>query len=206
MLISRSLKSSQRGVTLFLAMIVLVAMMLSGIALFRTVDSGVLVAGNLAMQKSATRQGDQGSEAATTWLMEKSQTDPTALHEDSGAVGYVDYPFYVANALNDLPTAGQGWPVWWTAYTATHAPAVLATDPATGNTVAYLIQRLCSANGAPHAGAVACATPPESTDEGGSRGAGGIAMNRPTAVYYRITSRIEGPRNTVSFTQTVVSL
>lgn len=187
MLKIRAGKSRQRGVTLFLAMIVLVAMMLSGIALFRTADSGVLVAGNLAMQKSATRQGDQGTEAAVTWLVANAGT--AVLHDHAPGFGYV------ANALNDLPAPGDGWPVWWQAYSATHAPAVLATDPATGNTVAYLIQRLCPGLGA----AVSCATPPDRSDDRSG-------MTRPTAVYYRITSRIEGPRNTVSFIQTVVSL
>jgi hypothetical protein len=33
-----------------------------------------------------------------------------------------------------------------------------------------------------------------------------VALHRPTAVYYRITSRIVGPRNTVSFVQTNISL
>lgn len=200
MLRTRSMKS-QRGVTLFLAMIVLVAMLLSGIALFRTVDSSVLVAGNIAMQKSATRQGDQGSEDAIVWLVANAGT--SALYEGAGNV---DYPFYVANALNDTPGNHQTWSEWWDLYTTPHAPVTLATDANTGNTVSYIIQRLCSANGAPYSAGVNCAGPPQTTATGGSKGAGTVALQRATAVYYRITSRIVGPRNTVSVIQTVIAL
>jgi type IV pilus assembly protein PilX len=204
MLKVRAFKSSQRGVTLFLAMIVLVAMLLSGIALFRTVDSGVLVAGNIAMQKSATRQGDQGTEDAIAWLVANAGT--TALHEDSNNVGYVDYPFYAANAVNDTPGTNQTWAEWWDVYIVSHSPVALPVDSATGNTVTYLIQRLCSANGAPYSSGVSCIGPPQTTNTGGSKGAGVVALQRASAVYYRITSRIVGPRNTVSFVQTVIAL
>lgn len=204
MLIKRSFKSRQKGVTLFLAMIVLVAMLLSGIALFRTVDSGVLVAGNIAMQKSATRQGDQGTEDAVAWLV--SKVAGTDLYEDPNVVGYTDYPFYVANAANDIPGTNQTWSDWWNVYSGSHTPVTLAVDAATGNTVSYLIQRLCSANGAPYTTGVSCVGPPQTTATGGSKGAGAVRLERATAVYYRITSRIIGPRNTVSFIQTVISL
>jgi type IV pilus assembly protein PilX len=185
-------------------MIVLVAMLLSGIALFRTVDSGVLVAGNIAMQKSATRQGDQGTEDAVAWLVSKA--GGTDLYEDTNVIGYIDYPFYVANAANDIPGTNQTWSDWWDVYVTTHPAVSLATDVATGNTVSYIIQRLCSANGAPYTSGVSCVGPPQTTGTGGSKGAGVVALQRATAVYYRITSRIVGPRNTVSFVQTVISL
>lgn len=202
----RSSKSAQRGVTLFLALIVLVAMLLSGIALFRTVDTGILVAGNVAMQKSATRQGDQGTEAAIAWLVDKAINDPTALYEDANITGYVNYPFYVANAVSDVPTSLQTWAQWWDSYAGSNTPAALALDSNTGNTVSYLIQRLCDANGAPYSSGVNCIGPPQTSGTGGTKGAGMVALQRPTAVYYRITSRIVGPRNTVSLIQTVISL
>ncbi len=197
------LPSSQRGVVLFLALIVLVAMLLSGIALFRTADSGVLTAGNLALQKSAVSQGDRGIEAAVAWLDANAGT--VLLHEDPTEVGYVDTPFYIANALNDQPTTGQGWLAWWNGYVATHTPSVLAPDPNTGHAVAYLIQRLCAANG--ESKAAGCSRSPDTETEGGSQDAGKPGRyEKPGAVYYRIIARIDGPRNTTALVQVIVSL
>lgn len=196
MLKNASFRRRQQGVVLFLALIVLVAMLLSGLALFRSVDSGVLVAGNIAMQKSATRQGDQGTEAAVTWLAANA----------AAAVLYANASGYVANGLNDVPGDTQTWATWWDGYVVTHAPTTLAADSATGNTVSYLIQRLCLAPGAPYTSGVECLGPPEASGTGSSKGGGVIALNRASSVYYRITSRIVGPRNTVSFVQTVVSI
>lgn len=203
MLIIRPSRSKQKGVTLFLAMIVLVAMLLSGIALFRTVDSGVLVAGNLAMQKSATRQGDQGSEDAIAWLV--SKVAGADLYEDPNIVGYTDYPFYVANAANDIPGTNQTWSAWWDVYTLTHTPVTLTTDAVTGNTVSYLVQRMCTANGAPYTASVSCIGPPQTTGECVDITSCG-PDEPPTIVYYRVTSRVVGPRNTISFIQTIVAL
>lgn len=193
----------QRGTVLFLALIVLVAMLLSGIALFRTADSGILTAGNLALQKSAVSQGDRGIEAASAWLEANAGT--VLLHEDPTEAGYVDTPFYIANALNDQPVAGQGWLAWWNEYVATHTPAVLIPDSNTGHAVAYLIQRLCAANG--ESKEAGCARSPETETEGGSQDAGKPGRyEKPGPVYYRIIARIDGPRNTTALVQVIVSL
>lgn len=203
MLKNAAFRHRQQGVVLFLALVVLVAMLLSGLALFRSVDSGVLVAGNLAKQKSATRQGDQGTEAAITWLDANK----------ANGVLHANAPGYVANGLNDSPAGGTTWVAWWDTYTATRPPVSLPADVNTGNTVSYLIQRLCSQAGAPYQGATTCAGPPP--PPAGAPPPPGSSMSLlptppPTpsslAVYYRITSRIVGPRNTVSFVQAIISL
>ncbi len=40
---------------------------------------------------------------------------------------------------------------------------------------------------------------------GGSKKAGGVAFTASTAVYYRVTARVTGPRNTVSMVQAILS-
>jgi type IV pilus assembly protein PilX len=59
--------------------------------------------------------------------------------------------------------------------------------------------------GAPHL--ANCARSPAGTNSGGSQSAGGIAPigNNPQ-VYYRVTTRIQGPRRTVAYIQTIVAL
>ena len=50
----------QKGLVLFISLIALVAMSLAAAALVRSVDSGVLVAGNLAFKQSAIMSAETG--------------------------------------------------------------------------------------------------------------------------------------------------
>jgi type IV pilus assembly protein PilX len=65
-----------------------------------------------------------------------------------------------------------------------------------------VVHRLCETTGAPHI--ANCAKPPAGANTGGSFSAGGPAQIASNQVYYRITTRITGPRNTVAYLQTVV--
>jgi Tfp pilus assembly protein PilX len=193
-MLMRSPKSTQRGITLFLSLIVLVAMMLSGIALFRTSDSAILVAGNIALQKSATRFGDLGTEHAVNRIITAGSG---VLYTTAGGMG----AGYVANALSDAPAATQTWAEWWDVYSVAHAPFDMAQDATTGNQVSYLIQRLCAGEGQPYFSTPCSGPPPPSVECPEPP----CAELPPKAVYYRITNRISGPNNTRSFVQTLVS-
>lgn len=185
----------QRGVVLFLSLIVLVALMLGGLALFRNVDTSILVSGNVALQKNATRSGDAGAEAAIAWL--QANSGPTLYNDAAG---------YVAAGLANPKSSAQTWAQYWSTLEGVYAPVTLSTDAA-GNTASYLIQRLCNLTGQAYSAGpppVECVEPPTSSTTGSSKGAGFIALNRPTTVYYRITVRTAGPKNSVSFIQTTV--
>ena len=64
-----SLPSRVRGAVLFISLIVLVAMTLAGIAMMRSVDTGNLIAGNLAFEQGAMQAADRGIEQAFQWLL-----------------------------------------------------------------------------------------------------------------------------------------
>ena len=64
----RAPRNTQRGVVLFIALIVLVAMTLAGLGMMRSVDTNNLIAGNLAFKNAATSAGDAAIEAARTWI------------------------------------------------------------------------------------------------------------------------------------------
>ena len=184
----------QRGVVLLVALIILVALTLSGVALIRSVDTANLIAGNMSFHESATQAGERSTElAVVNWLQPRTVAKDPALNSHSAANGY--------RAIRQDPAAGQSWDAFWTATLA--AQAVVGTQDAAGNTVSYVIQRLCDATGAPYT--INCSKPP-TTNTGGSFSAGGIAPITNSQVYYRITTRIAGPRNTVAFIQTIVAL
>jgi type IV pilus assembly protein PilX len=105
-------------------------------------------------------------------------------------------------ALRQDPAIGQSWNAFWMATLAAQA-VTGATDDA-NNTVSYVVHRLCEQRGAPHV--ANCAKQPASISTGGSLSAGGVQPLTSNQVYYRITTRIAGPRNTVAYIQTIVAL
>ena len=79
----RVVKPFQRGVALILSLIMLTAMMMAGIALFRKISAGSMIAGNLTFTSSAISAAEQGSETGRTWL-----TMQTAAGLYGAAAGY----------------------------------------------------------------------------------------------------------------------
>lgn len=191
-------RRKQGGVVLMMALIVLVAMTLAGIALVRSVDTSVVIAGNLAFKQAATNSGDIGVEAAVAWL--EANNSGTNLHANAYAQGYA--------ASRQNPSSGQSWDAFWTAVLVPTGQVVtLPQDATTGNTVAYAIQRLCNQAGDPTAPATGCSvSQSSSTTASSSKTAGTVALLYSSQIYYRITSRIAGPRNTVSYVQAIVAL
>ncbi len=182
--------SRQRGVVLFVALIILIAMTLGGIALMRSVDTTNLIAGNMSFHQSATLAGEKSTEDAFLAGKILSPGTTAATLNNTGTAGY--FP-----ARAD-PATGASWDTYWNSTLSTNK-IELPTDAA-GNTVAYVIHRLCDAAGDPLT--VNCAKPPNTG--GGSNSAGSLSFPNDQ-VYYRITTRIQGPRNTVAYIQTVVA-
>jgi type IV pilus assembly protein PilX len=84
--------------------------------------------------------------------------------------------------------------------------AASAGTDAAGNQVSYVIQRLCELPGDPASVNCIRAAGASSTSSGtkGAASYGGYAISAPTGAFYRITVRVTGPRNTVSFVQATV--
>ena len=59
----------QSGVVLFIALIVLVALSLAGLATMRSVDTAALVASNIGFRQAAVHSADQGIQTAYNWLI-----------------------------------------------------------------------------------------------------------------------------------------
>jgi Tfp pilus assembly protein PilX len=184
-------------VVLVIALIVLVAMTLAGIALVRSVDTTNVIAGNLAFHQAATHSGDQGVEAAITWL---TANNTTTLFADNYSGTPASSHAYLA-ARSD-PANGQSWDAFWNATLAGQA-ATLPAD-AGGNTISYVIHRMCQSVGDP--AATSCSFAPACNTNGQSQVGGNAFCAHSRQPYYRITSRIVGPRNTVSYIQAIVAM
>ena len=193
----------QQGVVLFIALIALVVMSLAAVALIRSIDTSTIIAGNLATKQLATISADSGLETAITWLSRPAVVlDPTILYVDSASSGYYasqeKSPTTLSwNANDSLPATG------------TNIDAN-GTD-ASGNTIRYIIQRMCI----PSAGGVAAApaaanclfgAPVVGNSSQGVRPSplAGAATTTTQSPMYRITARVTSVKSTVSYIQAFV--
>ena len=213
-------RRTQRGLSLIVVLIALLIIGLAAVALLRSSDTGTLVTGNLAFQKSALAAGDASTEVAVTWLAANAAGG--ALFADITANGYY------ASTTDACDLTGTRTPTvvadnvrWNTAdpdpgnlcsLDARTLAAGTAGVPA-GYTVRYVINRVCNGEGDPNSvltnggTPMACSRLGAGTSEGSTRG-GGSYGNMPltgeSQPYYRITTRIDGPRNTVRYIQALV--
>lgn len=195
------MKRTQCGVVLFIALIALVTMSLAAVALIRSVDTSTIIAGNLAFRQAATTSGDGGLESAIAALdvINASTTkDPTTdlthpFNVTSAATGYY------SNADTALSlTADATW--------TSGSKLVLPNPDSSGNTVRYVIQRMCRTPNSLLSEAN-CLLSDAETETSSKRvkpatEAGGKTSSKPPL--YRVTIRVTGPKNTISYIQAFV--
>jgi hypothetical protein len=154
------------------------------------------VAGNLSFKQNAISAGDRGVNAALGYLrpaIAASAPTTAQLGVNHPASGYFATwgPAAPAAAFNPVTFA------WDTDPTVVEATA----NDGTGNRVRYVIHRLCNPD--PPNECVAAMDGLTLGTAGGGASATSIAPPPPPP-YFRVTTRIDGPRNTVSYTQVVM--
>ena len=191
---------SQRGVVLLIALIVLVAMSMVGLAVMRSTGGSILMAGNLAYRQNASVASDYGIEIARAWLRARGAND-LKVNGANGVTGGAGY--YATWDTGFVPTAN--WAGWY-------EPNV-GTKDTVGHTVKFAIHRMCKLEGA----SSEKDSPPPPADQEcvalqgslktGSKGGvqyGEKALPGSVQVYYRITALVSGPKGTVSIVQAMV--
>lgn len=217
-MICKNNKFYQAGVSMLLSLIALVVLSMSAVALIRSVDTGSLIIGNLGFKQDTTESSAIGAQNAMTWL----ESNQGALDSDIVVSGYyasslekLDPTGTTTSAANqlelvdwdgtgDCPDAKAG-----TFSACTKQPFPLATNAGgsalvNGNTVQWIITRLCKSPGSSDTclkPQVAVAT---TASDRGELSVGGRISDSVAGPYYRIIVRSAGPRNTVSYTETIV--
>lgn len=189
----------QKGMVLFVALIALVAMSLAAAALVRSVDSGVLVAGNLAFKQSAIMSAETGIARAYTYINSKASDVPLQTAEITE--GYYSV-FDDTIILTDAAT-------WADNRTFTVEKDI---DDLSGNETRYILQRMCRAATKVNVDNCLVGTGKKAPSsqgtysEGGGAGGGGYdrALGLSDAVAYRLTVRVAGPKNTFSYLQAFI--
>lgn len=182
--------AKQRGVVLFFALIALVVMSLAAVALIRSVDTNTIIAGNLGFKQSATVSADSGVETAITWVF-GHQAILEADHLDEG---------YYATSTGDAKTSIEE--------NAKMATGIGISDgkDSSGNTISYVVQRMCK-NAGPSSPTHCLFGPPgEDPNSNADCDYGNPCLNAAPSdsLMYRVTVKVTGPKNTVSYTQAFV--
>ncbi len=189
-------RRAQGGLVLFIALIVLVAMSLAGVALMRSVDTGTVVAGNMAFKQSAIMVADRGTQEAVKWLGDNSAG--TTLQMTNPSKGY----------FSSRPVGKE--PDWFDPASWSESVAVNGGTPdAAGNVTRYVIHRMCTLPDVPYNSSgpdneCALYFALSAGAAGGSMAVGAPQFIGTPQLYYRVTTRVEGPRDTVTVIQTSV--
>ncbi len=208
--------SHQRGVVLFIALIVMVAMSLAAIALMRSVDTTSAVIGNLAFRQASILPANYGLEDAAAGLFKDA--NPAFLARIADLTSDTVAQNYYSTHPPVAPPGGCFALTWDDKYgvpcplqTKAAAAALMRSQAdGAGNTVTYLTERMCNPN-APVIPADKspqrswCDMPPPTAPTGTTAhdDSSGYDFKLP---FYRVTVRVDGPpgTNTVSFAQAML--
>ena len=204
------LVGDQRGIVMFIALLVMVALSLAGIALIRSADTATVVAGNLAFKQAAASAVDRSIEQAISALFDPvaSPGVPNPVIADKTVdVPAQNYFACVQDIAGGCLPPGASIPEIPDVLTtsAKIAAAGLHTDlvptDAAGNKSYYVIERMCANAGAAVASNCNLSSAGLGADAGTQHYEGLI---RPGDAYYRVTVRVEGPRKTVAYAQAIL--
>jgi hypothetical protein len=193
------LRLRQHGIALPVMLIVLTVMLIGTILLLKATNSTTLTTSNLAYQASLGKSADLGLMTAADWLTLTAGTNKPALDADDATKGYLA-------TYNTAQTSADA--AFWV------GSRILPVD-ASGNTIEYVVHRMCALQGAYNQ----IGPPPNScmqttaktqggtSQQYGQSGASGASVfKQPPQVHYVITARISGPRGGNVVNQLVVTI
>lgn len=218
---------------LIFALLVLVALMLAGVAMVRVINSSSQIAGNLAFRQDALMTSERATQLAIRGITSALSSNVNAMDQSNSGNGYyASAPLNVDVTGNALEGNNArvliNWDEDFCSSYANGSYASCSLTPArdalqiNGNRASFIVFRLCSAAGAYTDENVHCATDNASftgapgVSQSGEQCQGAISYENSGNCYqttvehqpvvYRIVVRTLGPRNTVSYTETLVSL
>jgi type II secretory pathway pseudopilin PulG len=209
----------QKGFVLLMALVIMVIITLSAVAMITSLRGGISASGNIAFRQAATRAADVAVDSAFRWVQTQMAV-ATGLNSDIAAAATPRYyaTMFGANSgckkdgvgdaftpqqyrFSDTVTGADGFP----------CAALVAGNPA-GYTLYYVVHRMANTAGSacPAAG---CLAPPVTAAAGSSAGCSmdptsasfcGASTTTNTLVYYRITIKVVGPRQNNRYIQAFV--
>lgn len=198
----------QRGVVLLFCLIILAILLAGGVAVVRSMNSSMFTAGNLAFKRDLVNQGEQaistvlqafgtGGSLGTATLTSSSRPEAnySAIELQSNDRGIPLVLLRKGAMSNTTDIAGNAF-----------TPAIAQINGRDGVTISYVIDRLCNTGGTFAAlGRSRCAYSPTAASQVTGGTAGEDRPATPPPAMYRLTVRVDGPRDTQAFLQTSFS-
>ena len=179
---------------------------LAAVGLMRSVDTSNVIAGNMAFKQATIYASDLGVENAYDQLATIVTTTLEANYPAGCTNACTYYPTLRAPDSRGIPTVKEmtaaspspGAAIDWTSVPSVALPAELSQFE-----VRYVIDRLCQGPAPVTDIQANCYI--ESPQGGGSKKSLAVVFSSSATVYYRVTVRVLGPRNTLSYVQAVVN-
>lgn len=185
----------QSGIVMILALISLVILALASVALVYSSDTTLINAGNLALKRDLTNQSERVVAAVKSTFTSGALNSTAALENDQVGQNY---------SAAMLPSKNNGIPTVLLddlSFVAKYGRSNDIIDSGSGVTLRYVVDRMCRNNG--QFDPQSCTTGTKIADKDSSN-----FLKKPPSTrtpVYRITMRVNGPRNTQSFIQSKVS-
>ena len=197
----------QRGASLFIALVALALMTIAGFSLMRSVNTGNIIAGNMAFKEVTVHAADLGIEAAAEYvntLVQAASAGPDSDSPGGCAVASKSVLGSCRYSARTLIDDEFGVPrVDWSS---------IPENTTEGVTYQYVIDRQCNPDPkvVVNTGKLAkyesvkniCVSGVDTHK--GSQGTDPSDASLTLPIYYRVTVRASGPRNTVSFVQALL--
>lgn len=190
-------KNYQTGVTLIVTLIALVILLIASVALIRSTDTSLLVAGHLGFKRDLTNQAERTFPVIKNIF--KAGTLSTSSTRSSDLVTSNYYASIQPSDKNGIPNVLLDTSTFDSTFTGNNI-----VDTTAKITIRYLIDRMCLTTGA--VSAASCSLSLGTTDPGGDINQ---LLNKPGGVdrpIYRISMRVSGPRNTEAFLQSTFTI
>lgn len=213
----------QSGIVLFFALLALVVMSIAGVALIRSVDTNALLSGNLVFRQSASTASNVALEGIAQNIAKSVSLTASLTHHP--AQGYYANCSQFDNQPSALVCDGsQLTHMVWSDGNSSLAPS--QTDgndeirngvDRLGNEIRYVVERMCNyseaevnAGLAPSDASRCMMASSPSNGENCSHNIANIELFKRCVAssdspLYRVTLRIAGPKNTVTFMQSFIS-
>lgn len=196
--VSRNLQR-QRGVIALFTMIAVVVMLIVSVALVRSVDSSLIVAGSIAFKRDILNQSERAIVVARKSLSSGGAlANDVTRQSDSPANNYS--ASILATDTHGIPQLLLNNNRWASSGMA----GADITDSTSGVTIRYVIDRLCTTSGP--SSSAKCVVSSLGNDKGGSDFLAARKAGGESPPVYRISIRVTGPQNTQTYVQSTFSI
>jgi len=180
--------SRERGITLLIATIAVIALALAGATLLRAVATGTAIGGNLVARQQATLAASAAIEEAAAALFSPGVIETTG---DDAA-----HHYFAARQAGEDP---RGVPAVLRTF-ADYPPGWAAIEVGDGYAARHVVERLCLLPG--EASVANCTLSPPSIEAALGAPPPG---EPPRAAQFRVTVRVDGPAGAATFVQAMLA-